>query len=422
MRIRVRRPRWRSTAAHCSVLLGSIVLSQAALAEYHLAPGDTVEVAAYGLPDQHYRALVQLDGSISLPGVGAVVVGGMTQAQLQQRMETLLPTRIFRYRTPDGQEHPVVLKPADVTATIAEYRPVYISGDVLTPGQQPFRPLMTVRQLVAMAGGYSLLRSRAQQGAADPAELQREYQAASIEYAKEFYHSLRLQAELQNKATFQQQTPQDASVTSSLGSSIVKSESESLRVAQDDFKAEQAFLENVIKKADAQLGVLRTQEQEEAKGVQSDAEDLDRLGRLFSAGNSTSARITDARRAMLLSSTRHLQTLVEVMRLEHQQEGDRRQLDRLASQRKAKLLADLNDSNVRLAVLAATVRSARQRLQPVGAGGGPLLVDPDKVKPEIVIVRKIEKQWSRMAVDPDAEVEPGDVVEVTLRTPAIPTQ
>ena len=417
-----RRPRWCSIAAHCSALFGSIVLSQAALAEYHLAPGDTVEVAAYGLPDQRYRALVQLDGSISLPGVGEVAVGGMTQKELQQRMETLLPIRIFRYRTQDGQEHPVVLKPADITATIAEYRPVYVSGDVLTPGQHAFRPLMTVRQLVAVAGGYSLLRSRAQQGAADPAQLQREYQAASIEYAKEFYHSLRLQAELQNKATFQQETPHDAAVASSLGSSIVKSEAESLRVAQDDFKAEQAFLENVIKKGDAQLGILRAQEQEEAKGVQSDAEDLDRLGRLFSAGNATSARITDARRAMLLSSTRHLQTLVEVMRLEHQQEGDRRQVDRLASQRKGKLLGDLNDSNVRLAVLAATMRAARQRLQPVGAGGGPLLVDPDKLKPEIVIVRKVERQWSRMAVDPDAEVEPGDVVEVTLRTPGIPTQ
>jgi polysaccharide biosynthesis/export protein len=420
MRIQVRRPRWRTIAAQCSALVASIVFSHAALAEYHLAPGDTVDVAVYGLPDQHFRAPVQLDGSISLPGVGAVAVSGMTQLQLQQRMETLLPTKIFRYRTQDGQEHPVVLKPADITAVIAEYRPVYISGDVLNPGQQTFRPLMTVRQLVAMAGGYSLLRSRVQQGA-DPAELQREYQAASIEYAKEFFHSLRLQAELQNKLTFQQQTPQDAPATSSVSSAIVKSEAESLRVAQDDFKAEQAFLENVIKKGDAQLGVLRTQEQEEAKGVQSDTEDLDRLGKLFSAGNATSARITDARRAMLLSSTRHLQTLVEVMRLEHQQEGDRRQLDRLAAQRKGKLLGDLNDSNVRLAVLAATVRAARQRLQPVG-GGGPLLVDPDKLKPEIVIVRNVERQWTRTSVDPDAEVEPGDVVEVTLRPAALPTQ
>jgi len=421
MHSRVGRPRRGSVAVYCFAAIASIVFSRTALADYHLAPGDTVEVGVYGVPDQHYRALVQLDGSVSLPGVGPVVVVGLTPKELQQRMETLLPTKIFRFRTQDGQEHPVVLKPSDVTASIAEYRPVYINGDVLTPGQQPFRPLMTVRQLVAMAGGYSLLRSRVQQGI-DPAELQKEYQAASTEYAKEYFHALRLQAELQNKDAFQQQDSKDTPATSSVNAAIVKSETESLRTSMNDFRAEEAFLQDSIKKADGQLGVLKTQEQEEAKGVQADNEDLDRLGRLFSAGNLTSARLADARRAMLLSSTRHLQTQVEVMRLERQQDEQRRQVDRLAAQRKMKLLSDLNDSNVRLAVLAATVKAARQRLQPSGAGGGPLLVEPDKMKPEIVIVRNVDQQWKRTVTSPDTELEPGDVVEVSLRPEAAPSQ
>jgi len=416
----VGQPRRCSMAACCLAAIASIVLSRAALADYRLAPGDVVDVAVYGMPDQHFRALVQQDGSVSLPGIGPVAVGGMTQIELQERMETLIPTKIFRYRTPDGQEHPVVLKPSDIAASIAEYRPVFISGDVLTPGQQPFRPLMTVRQLVAMAGGYSLLRSRVQTGA-DPAQLQREYQTASIEYTKESIRALRLQAELQNKTAFQPQTSKDASVGGSVSSAIVKSESELLHVSQDDFQAEQSFLEAAIKKGDGQLDVLKTQEQEEKKGVQEDSEDLDRLGKLFSAGNLTSARLTDARRAMLLSSTRHLQTLVEVMRLQRQQDDQRRQLDRLSAQRRMKLLADLNDTNVKLAVLAATVKAARQRLQPVGAGG-PVLVDPDQLKPEIAVVRNDDQKWTRTVVTPDAELEPGDVVEVALRPATTPTE
>ena len=416
----VGRPRRSSLAVYCFAAIASIGFSQAALADYHLAPGDTVEVGVYGIPDQHYRAVVQLDGNVNLPGVGPVVVGGLTPKELQERMETLLPTKIFRYRTQDGQDHPVVLRPSDITASVAEYRPVYISGDVLTPGQQPFRPLMTVRQLVAMAGGYSLLRSRVQQGI-DPADLQKEYQTASTEYAKEYYHALRLQAELQDKDTFQQNS-KDAPAASSVNAAIVKSEAESLRASMNDFRAEEAFLQDSIKKADGQLGVLKTQEQEEAKGVQADNEDLERLGRLFSAGNLTSARLADARRAMLLSSTRHLQTQVEVMRLQRQQDDQRRQVDRLAAQRKMKLLSDLNDSNVRLAVLAATVKAARQRLQPTGGGGGPMLVEPDKMKPEIVIVRSVDRQWTRTVTSPDTELEPGDVVEVALRPEAAPSQ
>jgi polysaccharide export outer membrane protein len=399
----------------------AIVFSQTALAEYRLSPGDTVEVAVVGIPEQRYRALVQLDGRISLPGVGPVVVEGMTQADLQARMETLLPTKIFRYRTPDGLEHSVVLKPADVTTSIAEYRPVYISGDVLTPGQQAYRPLMTVRQVVAVAGGYSVLRSRAVQAGADPVELRRDYESASIEYAKDFFHAVRLQAELQDKAAFQQQTPREASVLSTISSAMIKSETESLRIAKDDFRAEQTFLEDAIKKGGVQLGVLKTQEQEEAKGAESDAQDLDRVGKLFNAGNLISPRVTEARRALLLSSTRHLQTAVEVMRLQRQQDEQGRQLERMAAQRKVKLLAELNDTNVRLAVLSARLKATRERLQPLGAAG-PVPAGADKLEPDVTIMRKVDQKWTRITAAADAEVEPGDVIEVALRSEVLPSQ
>jgi polysaccharide biosynthesis/export protein len=399
----------------------AVFFGQTAFADYRLSPGDTVEVAVVGIPDQRYRALVQLDGSINLPGIGPVVVEGMTQANLQARMETLLPTKIFRYRTPDGLEHSVVLKPDDVTASIAEYRPVYISGDVLTPGQQAYRPLMTVRQVVAIAGGYSLLRSRAMQAGADPIELRRDFESASIEYAKESLHIVRLQAELQDKATFEQQTPRAASVASTISSAMIKSETDSLRITQDDFHAEQAFLEDTIKKGDLQLEVLKTQEQDEAKGVESDTQDLDRVAKLFSAGTLVSPRVTEARRALLLSSTRHLQTSVEVMRLQRQQDEQRRQLKRMAAQRKVRLLAELNDTNVRLVVLSARLQATRQRLQPSGAAG-PVLTGADNLQPDVVIVRKIDQKWTRIPAAADAEVEPGDVIEVALRPEALSSQ
>ena len=41
-----------------------------------------------------------------------------------------------------------------VVATVVEYRPIYVNGDVSKPGEHPFRPQMTVRQAVALSGGY----------------------------------------------------------------------------------------------------------------------------------------------------------------------------------------------------------------------------------------------------------------------------
>ena len=45
-------------------------------------------------------------------------------------------------------------------ATVAEYRPVYVNGDVSKPGEYPYRPTTTARQVVALAGGYDIMHIR----------------------------------------------------------------------------------------------------------------------------------------------------------------------------------------------------------------------------------------------------------------------
>ena len=74
--------------------------------QYRLAPGDTVEVSVGGVPDQRNRVQIQIDGTIALPGVGTVEVAGLTPAELQSRMETLLQSRILRHRSAMGASRP----------------------------------------------------------------------------------------------------------------------------------------------------------------------------------------------------------------------------------------------------------------------------------------------------------------------------
>ena len=40
-----------------------------------------------------------------------------------------------------------------VAVDVSEYSPVYVSGDVSKPGAYPFRPGITIRQAIAIAGG-----------------------------------------------------------------------------------------------------------------------------------------------------------------------------------------------------------------------------------------------------------------------------
>ena len=41
-----------------------------------------------------------------------------------------------------------------------EQRPVYLNGDVSRPGEQRYRLGLTVRQTIALAGGYDIMRFR----------------------------------------------------------------------------------------------------------------------------------------------------------------------------------------------------------------------------------------------------------------------
>ena len=385
---------------------------------YRLSPGDTVEIVLAPIPDQRQRAVIQTDGTIVLPSVGAVAIAGLTSAELQTSLEAILPTKIFRRRAPDGSERMVIIKRDDITVSVAEYRPVYVSGDVLTPGQQPYRPLMTARQAISTAGGYSLLRSRAMQTGADPADLRRDHDSFWTEYLKEHFHLLRIRAELDNKATFEKAPPNSSPLPASVAASISATESESLQTAQKDFNLERGFLDRAVEETSDQIKVLARLEQEAESGVQADTEELNRANKLLASGSLINTRVTESRRALLLSSSRRLDTTVQLMRARRQLDEYKRQIERVASQRRSGLLLQLRDTNVHLADLSVKIQALQEKLRPLGvvsslpAGGGAM-------RTELIIVRKNNGEWQRMPVIEDFEIQPGDVIEVALRSDAI---
>ncbi|MBN9551792.1 MAG: polysaccharide biosynthesis/export family protein [Alphaproteobacteria bacterium] len=379
---------------------------------YKLSPGDSVEIGIAPIPDRTQRAVVQMDGNIALPEVGMVTVAGLTASQLQTRMQSLLPTKIFHVRLPDGREQMVVVKPDDVTAIIADYRPIYVTGDVLTPGQQAYRPLMTVRQALAVSGGLSLLRSRAGQTGPDPVDLRRDYETLWGDYTKDYFHAARIRAELQGEADFDKQTPQGSPLSPSLGAAIAQAEADALKIALSDFQQEQAFLEKGEKDAADQIEVLQKREQVEAESVKADEEDLARVTKAFDAGNLTNNRLSDVRRALLLSSSGALQTSVELMRARRQQEDYVRQRERNDNQRRIVLLTDLKDTNARLADVTARLHAASEKLQPTGASTGrPLPIAGETIQAQVTIVRRIGEEWRKLQADEDTIVMPGDTVE-----------
>ncbi|MFM1816037.1 MAG: hypothetical protein RLZ98_2732 [Pseudomonadota bacterium] len=83
--------------------------------------------------------VVEADGSMSLPRIGTINVGGRSMKDLRQDLATAFSRRLGR--------------PADVNVSIVERQPVYVLGAVKNAGPVKFVPDMIVLQALSLAGG-----------------------------------------------------------------------------------------------------------------------------------------------------------------------------------------------------------------------------------------------------------------------------
>jgi polysaccharide export outer membrane protein len=406
-RMRTQLYRWLAPAA------GLLLCAVPAAAAYHLDAGDVLEIAVAGMPELQRRIPVQLDGTITFPMLGTLVVLGLTPSEAQARIQAGLAAKIVRQRTPDGRETAMTIDPSDVTAAVVEYRPIYVNGDVTKPGEHPYRPLMTAHQAIAVSGGYDVGQASVNNPFLQVADLKADYETFSIEMVKEQIRVARVKAELDGKDQVDQAILLNTPVSRSVVAEILRTATEELKTRLADYGREKAYLQRGMAQADAQIGVLTEQVAKEEEGVQADAEELQRALELFKKGTLLSQRVTDARRAVLLSSTRKLQTAASLMQVRKQQGDLARQLEKLDDQRRIALLQELQDASVKLGEVRSKLRVAEEKLQYAASVKSQLI--GGKAQPRITVLRKEGKNWQNLPADEEFELQPGDVVEVALR-------
>ena len=383
-----------------------------ARAEYRLQGGDVVEISVSGVPELKQRAPVQLDGSITFPVVGTFMVEGVEFSEIRGKIQSAVASKIFRIRTPDGRELSRMFERDEVAATIVEYRPVFITGDVTCPGEQTFRPRMTVRQTLASAGGFSAL-ARANATSFDAANLRSEYITVWLTLAREHARVWRIKTELGENVDLDQKAIPPAPVPDPTISQIVNLEIEYRTASSSDYERTKDFLRRSIEEADKQTLVLSEQQQNEEDGVQADSQELQKARAAYGNGSLPSFRVAEFRRAVLYSATRQLQTTNQLMQVKKSRAEFARELEKTDDQRKIRLLAELQDATVKLTGERAKLRSAEEKLQL--AGLRPPRSSDGASKADFTVFRSSVNGKQRLTADADTELQPGDVIEVALR-------
>ena len=417
--------RHRSTGVGvAAALLAIVLMPSVASAEYRLFPGDSIEIAIASMSDMKFRAQIGPDGEASFPLIGEVSVAGLTLPDARRKVQTLLPTKEVRRRSPEGREYPVIITSDEISLSIVEYRPVYLNGDVSKPGEQSFRPGMTIRQAVALAGGYDVARFRMENPFLEQADLTGQYKSLWAEFAKEQANVVRLKAELADKP-FDKDALAKAPIPASLAADIGSIEADRMQTRGADFEKQKTYLRNAAKQEEQRSASLSEQQRKEQEGTRVDSDDLQRLQGLLERGNVTIPRVMDAKRAVLYSSTRELQTTVQLAQAQRERADLGRKLDQVSDQRHLAILGELQDANVRLAGLRARLEAVSEKLTYTGLVRSQLVRGKGS-EPGLVIIRTTAKGRERLdQASEDAALQPGDVVEVSLQAdlmPPVPAQ
>ena len=111
--------------------------------DYQVGPGDVLEVVVFGNDDLSRSPTVQTSGTISLPLLGDVPVSGLTLAEVQRKLTTLLAR--------DYLVNP------QVEVKVKEYQSQFVTvlGEVNSPGRKPLRGRTRLVDALVEAGGFT---------------------------------------------------------------------------------------------------------------------------------------------------------------------------------------------------------------------------------------------------------------------------
>lgn len=138
------------------VLLGALLISSAcsprardlppemaegATASYRLAVGDRLRIAVFGHSEHTGEFQIDSAGNINFPLLGEVKAEGRTITELKKKLRNDLNANY--------------LVDPRISVEVLNYRPFFILGEVNNPGKYSYEPGLSVRQAIALAGGFT---------------------------------------------------------------------------------------------------------------------------------------------------------------------------------------------------------------------------------------------------------------------------
>ncbi len=388
--------------AICSFIFSSVNFS-IAKADIILAPGDRVSLSVVGTRDLDTLATIESDGSLNLPMIGRMAAAGLTIEQLKFSVAQELSFEPIRLNMTGEAAVWRKIEASNVFVSVAEYRPVYVAGDVRSGGEKPFRPGMTVRQALVIAGGVGRIVADANAG--DPVKLLVQRRLLDDQLALAKAAVVRLQAEL---SALEAEGPVSAPRDEELGPREVAQVAELWLAARAELRTlNDSSADLTLQQMKDRLAVLEKLEQVSKETLETYEEEYQRAQDLAKRGIVTAGSVTDAQRGLLSFSSRALEAEAEAYNVRTDIARNRQRTAAAQAADKMDTLRELLRSTTEVQDIEAHIAALEMQLSLLGEVG----FDTPVQSLSVSIYRHSDGSEKKINASLDMKVEPGDVVE-----------
>ncbi|WP_427928263.1 polysaccharide biosynthesis/export family protein [Agrobacterium cavarae] len=339
-------------------------------------------------------------GTLALPFIGQLNVAGKTAGEVGEAIGAQLQSKFALRNLPSA------------SVEVAQFRPVFLTGDVQTPGEYPYAPNMTVLKAVSLAGG--LRRSDAgQRFARDFINARGDAAVYDDQRGRLLARQARLLAEVSGDQEIKK-TPEMEKVVNI--DALLESESALMKSRTERYTLQLKALKDLRELLDAEVESLRKKAESQQRQLQLANEDREKVNRLNEQGLalaqrriSAEERAAEVEATLLDIDTNALRAKQDINKAIQDEINLRNDWDAQRSK-------ELQDTQAELQKLNLQLSTSRELMsEALAQSAEALRFDPSGKSASIsyVVVREDEGKSKEIKVDETTALEPGDVIKVS---------
>ena len=392
----------RHLVAGLVLALGMVQIGFAAEA-YKLGVSDkiTVRVVEWQAADASFQDwtavsgeyLVGPDGSVSFPFVGDVAAAGKSTAELGKVLGEALRATLG------------LTDPPDVAVQVTAFGPIYVAGDVRSPGAYSFAPGLNVVKALSLAGGMQKAADPAARNDRDLINLQGGYDVLRDEHVRLLVHRARLDAVLakQDAITLPAQMSDDAKTQA-----LVAIETAVLKAGAEQVVTQVAALSDQKQLLTKGLDTLEQKRQTTSDQLSAAQDRLKKVQALADNGLAITDRVVSLQTSVAELEGRLLDIDAAELKAKQDVGTADNQSAKILSDQFIQTSEDRQDTDSKLAEVELKMATQERLIREAAAFGG------TPVDQSTSFTYTILREGKEMVATNTDSLQPGDVVTATL--------